>query len=74
VERTEKVVDINPYDAAVRDPEVQSCVVLALLKSQSFEQVMVRVVGGLFGAIPQPPGAVAGRVRVFDVERFLQGK
>ena len=29
--------------------------------------------GGLFGAIPQPPGPVAGRVLVFDVERFLQG-
>jgi len=76
VERTEKVVGINHYDAAVRDPEVQSCAVFALLKSQSFEQVInkpVRVVGGLFGAIPQPPGPVAGRVLVFNVERFLQG-
>ena len=61
------------YDAAVRDLEVQSCVILTLLKSQSFEQVInkpIRVVGGLFGAIPQLPGPVAGRVLVFDVERF----
>jgi len=47
VERTEKVVDINHYGAAVRDPEVQSCVVLALLKSQSFEQVLNKVVDSL---------------------------
>jgi len=45
---------MNYYDAAVRDSEVQSDVVLALLKSQSFEQIInkpIRVVGGLFGAI-----------------------
>ena len=48
MEHTEKVLDINHYDAAIRDPEVQSCIVLVLLKS-SFEQVinkLVRVVGG----------------------------
>jgi len=58
---------INHYDAAVRNPEVQSCVVLTLSKSLNKP---VRVVGGLFGAIPQLPRPVAGRVLVFDVERF----
>jgi len=64
-------------DAAVRDPEVQSRAVLALWKSQSLEQVLNKVVDGLFGAMQgflQPPGPVGSRALVFDVPRaFLAG-
>jgi len=40
-------LNAQDYGAAVRDPEVQSCAVLALLKSQSFEQVLNKVVDSL---------------------------